>query len=154
MQKIFLVFFDEAEFGNNENQKNAFVVDLVCEIESLGLKRQMSKNVIEFEKNLREKDFSVIFMGIRVSAEGYKEIDGYPCERAGIALIKRIHSNYYERNQSVPIVVITSIADYEAQKEIFSLRNGGYYLYFSELPSSMSDIIQIAEFYIEKTQPG
>jgi CheY-like chemotaxis protein len=96
------------------------------------LRDQYHIEVDEVEKTqdminaLNKGGYYLIFLDIRIDEINSGGIGNREWQRTGIELLTRIRNGIYEPNtpKDIPVIVITAVADAEAQSEIISIGKG------------------------------
>ena len=102
------------------------------------------------EKEMEDFRYALIFLDIRINPQKGGGMENYRWERTGIGMIENIRNGVYEEKKSgtstpkdVPIIVITAVADTQAQEKINRIgggENNQYKLALFEKPVSADDV--------------
>jgi len=105
------------------------------------------------EDALKQGGYKLVFIDIRIEAKNGGGIDNRNWRRTGIALINRIREGWYEpeSKRDIPIIVITAVADTEAQREIISIGKGEneYRISLFEKPANDDKIGEVAKGFLK-----
>jgi CheY-like chemotaxis protein len=116
-----LYFDDEIKTDKHPLDTTLFTLN-----KKYGLEIDPVDNLREVEIKLKSGNYCLILLDIRIDESKGGGIGNREWQRTGIELLTRIRNGIYEPNtpKDIPVIVITAVADAEAQSEIISIGKG------------------------------